>query len=69
MPPFEIAGVTVARGERKVIPISLPPLYSEKRIDMPVQVVRGKHKGPTIFVSATVHGDELNGIEIIRRLL
>ncbi|UFS63690.1 succinylglutamate desuccinylase/aspartoacylase family protein [Sulfurimonas sp. HSL-3221] len=66
---FEIAGITVARGERKVIPIPLPALYSEKRIDMPVEVVRGKRKGPTLFVSATVHGDELNGIEIIRRLL
>ncbi|MBD3800551.1 MAG: succinylglutamate desuccinylase/aspartoacylase family protein [Campylobacterales bacterium] len=66
---FEIAGTPVAKGERKVIPIPLPSLYSEKRIDMPVKVVRGKRKGPTLFVSATVHGDELNGIEIIRRLL
>jgi len=66
---FEIAGTAVAKGERKVIPIPLPALYSEKRIDMPVKVVRGKRKGPTLFVSATVHGDELNGIEIIRRLL
>jgi len=69
MPRFDIAGVGVSRGERKVIPIPLPALYSEKRIDMPVEVVRGKRKGPALFVSATVHGDELNGIEIIRRLL
>lgn len=69
MPTFEIAGTKVARGERKVIPIPLPALYSEKRIDMPVEVVRGKKSGPTLFISATVHGDELNGIEIIRRLL
>jgi len=69
MPKFAIAGTTVARGERKTIPIPLPSLYSEKRIDMPVTVLRGKQKGATLFISATIHGDELNGIEIIRRLL
>lgn len=69
MPVFDIAGVSVLRGERRVIPIALPSLYSERRIDMPVEVVRGKRPGPTLFVSATIHGDELNGIEIIRRLL
>jgi len=36
---------------------------------MPVQVVRGKRDGPILFVSAAIHGDELNGVEIIRRLL
>lgn len=36
---------------------------------MPVRVIRGKRDGPTLFVSAAVHGDEINGVEIIRRLL
>jgi hypothetical protein len=36
---------------------------------MPVQVIRGKKAGPVLFVSAALHGDELNGVEIIRRLL
>lgn len=36
---------------------------------MPVHVVRGKKDGPRLFVSAAIHGDELNGVEIIRRLL
>jgi predicted deacylase len=36
---------------------------------LPVQVVRGKRDGPNLFVSAAVHGDEINGVEIIRRLL
>jgi uncharacterized protein len=69
MPSFTIAGIPVDRGESKTIPIPLPALYSEKRIDMPVHVVRGKKSGPVLFVSATIHGDELNGIEIIRRIL
>ena len=36
---------------------------------MPVLVRRGKRAGPMLFVCAAVHGDELNGVEIIRRLM
>jgi predicted deacylase len=36
---------------------------------MPVHVVRGKRSGPRLFISAAIHGDEINGVEIIRRLL
>ena len=36
---------------------------------MPVHVVHGRRMGPVVFVSAAIHGDELNGVEIIRRLL
>ena len=36
---------------------------------MPVHVIRGKREGPRLFVSAALHGDELNGVEVIRRLL
>jgi predicted deacylase len=36
---------------------------------MPVHVICGRKAGPTLFVSAAIHGDELNGVEIIRRLL
>jgi predicted deacylase len=35
---------------------------------LPLRVIRGKKDGPIVFVSAAIHGDELNGIEIIRRL-
>jgi hypothetical protein len=38
-------------------------------VNLPVYIIRGKKPGPTIFISAAVHGDELNGIEIIRRLI
>jgi len=36
---------------------------------MPVHVVKGKKSGPRLFISAAIHGDEINGVEIIRRLL
>ena len=38
-------------------------------LSLPVEVVHGKNAGPRLFVCAAVHGDEINGVEIIRRIL
>lgn len=64
-----IAGHEVPLGTSKTIDIPLPDLYMHTALSMPVQVIRGKRDGPTVFISAAVHGDEINGIEIIRRLV
>lgn len=66
---FEIHGVGVKAGQKLVVDIPLPGLYTETTVNMPVHVVHGKREGPTLLVSAAVHGDEINGVEIIRRLL
>ncbi|NMH61385.1 succinylglutamate desuccinylase/aspartoacylase family protein [Alteromonas sp. MYP5] len=47
----------------------MPPLYTATHMSIPVYVKRGKRPGPTLFVSAAIHGDELNGIEIVSRLI
>jgi len=64
---FILGGVEVKSGTTVAINIELPKLYNTPT-HLPVSVIRGKRDGPTIFVSAAIHGDELNGIEIIRRL-
>jgi len=64
-----IGGVEIKPGETKQIKLEMPPLYTSTRMSIPVHVQRGKRPGPTMFVSAAIHGDELNGIEIISRLL
>ena len=64
-----IGNTEVAPGERASIDLPVADLYTGTSLHMPVKVVRGKKSGPTLFVSAAVHGDELNGVEIIRRLL
>jgi len=66
---FEIQGVRVKPGERAVVGVPLPGLYTETTVNMPVHVVHGRRDGPALFVSAAVHGDEINGVEIIRRLI
>lgn len=64
---FYLAGVEIKRGSSITIDIELPKLYNTPT-SLPVNVLRGKRKGPIVFISAAIHGDELNGIEIIRRL-
>lgn len=66
---FEVGGVHVAPGERRTIRLDVARLVSDTRLTMPVHVVRGKRSGPTLFVSAAVHGDELNGVEVVRQVL
>ncbi len=67
--PIEIAGVTVEPGSRQSIDIPLPSFYTHSSVNMPVHVIHGRRPGPVLLVSAAIHGDEINGVEIIRRLL
>lgn len=67
--PFELGGMTIKPGERLTVELPMARLYTRNEMTLPVQVVHGKRPGPTLFISAAVHGDEINGVEIIRRLL
>jgi hypothetical protein len=66
---MEIGGVPVAPGETKSFYLELARLYDFTELAMPVRVVRGRQAGPTMFVSGAIHGDEIIGPEIIRRLI
>lgn len=66
---FAIAGREVKRGNRETIELPLPHLYTHSPMAMPVHVVCGRRDGPRLFVCAAIHGDEINGVEIIRRLV
>lgn len=66
---LEIAGHKILPGETKKIELPTVSLYTDTNMSIPIFVKRGKRKGPTLLVSAAIHGDELNGIEIISRLI
>ena len=66
---LRIAGEDIKPGTRVTLNLPIPQLYTHTPMEMPVHVVRGKHEGPRLFVCAAIHGDELNGVEIIRRLM
>ena len=66
---FRVGGVEVLPGTRAAIDLPITDLSTHTPITMPVVVVHGKRPGPRLFVCAALHGDEINGVEIIRRLL
>ena len=67
--PFEIADFLVEAGERKLIHLPLAALSNNTPMSLPVWVFHGRKKGPVLFVSAAVHGDELTGVGVCHRLL
>jgi uncharacterized protein len=72
MPPraaFEIGGRRVPAGTRQTVDLPVSVMSDHTPITMSVHVIHGKHPGPTLFVSAAVHGDEVMGVEVVRRLL
>ncbi|MBE0364762.1 hypothetical protein PULV_a2525 [Pseudoalteromonas ulvae UL12] len=66
---LEINGIEIKLGESKRIELPVANLYTGGEVAIPIQVIRGKRSGPTIFLSGAIHGDELNGIEIVRRVI
>ncbi|MBP6163777.1 MAG: succinylglutamate desuccinylase/aspartoacylase family protein [Aliarcobacter sp.] len=64
---FIIANTEILRGTTTTINLELPKLYNTPT-NLPIRVIRGRKDGPIVFISAAIHGDELNGIEIIRRI-
>lgn len=64
-----IGGESIAPGSRRIIEMELPTLATHTAMHMPVHVLRGKKDGPVLLVCAALHGDEINGVEIIRRLI
>ncbi len=67
--PFEIGGNSVPAGARITLDLPVSVLSDHTPVSMSVHVVHGRRPGPVLFVSAAVHGDEVIGVEIARRLL
>lgn len=67
--PLELEGVSVPPGGRADLDLRVGELYSGDPIHVPLTVLRGDAPGPTLAIVAAVHGDELNGVAIVRTLL
>lgn len=68
-PPLLVAGTEIPAGSQHTLQFPLPFLYTHSPTTMPVNIIHGRHAGPCLLVTSAIHGDEINGIEIIRRLL
>ena len=67
--PLEIAGIQVQPGTRRTIEVQVAKLYTHTPLHIPVEIVHGRRDGPVLMVCGAIHGDEINGVEIVRRVL
>jgi hypothetical protein len=67
--PIRIGGREIKAGERVSFDLPVVNLSTHTPMTMPVHVIHGKKDGPRLFVCAAIHGDEINGIEILRRII
>ncbi|TVP76112.1 MAG: hypothetical protein EA352_06525 [Gemmatimonadales bacterium] len=66
--PLRIGGTEVAPGTRRRVELPAHKLATGTALPIPVEVVHGAHAGPKVWLSGAIHGDELNGIEVIRQV-
>jgi predicted deacylase len=69
MKDLTIGDDAILPGESKEININIARLPSHTQIDTPIYVYRSREPGPTLALMAGMHGDEINGMEIVRRIL
>ena len=64
-----ILGERIRLGERKTINFSFAKLYTSTSVEIPVIIERAKKPGPTVLLTGGIHGDEINGVEIVRQVI
>lgn len=68
-PDFLIGGIAVAPGTRRPVDLHVSVLSNHTPMSLPVHVVHGHEHGPVMFISGVIHGDEVMGVEVVRRVL
>ena len=66
---LEILGAKVGLGESVEASFGVPKLHSRNDVEVPVIIERAKKPGPTVLITAGIHGDEVNGVEIVRQII
>ena len=66
---IKLLGETILPGESKTIEVEIAKLHTMTKLKIPVIIERSKITGPTVLFSACLHGDEINGTEIVRQII
>lgn len=66
---IEVLGKVISRGKGLQLNLDIAKLHTRTKIEVPIIIERAKEEGPTILITAGIHGDEVNGIEIVRQLV
>ena len=67
--PIVLFGESIIPGESKTINVEIARLHTTTKLNIPIMVRRSKFEGPIVLFSAGIHGDEINGVEIVRQLI
>lgn len=67
--PLSLLGKTIRPGTTKRLRWVASETFYGSKLDTPVYVIRGEKPGITLCLTAAIHGDELNGVEIVRQLI
>jgi predicted deacylase len=67
--PITVGGVTILPGRKQRLELPVSRLPTQTLLSLPVTVVNGRYDGPCLWLSAAIHGDEINGVEVIRQVL
>jgi predicted deacylase len=66
---FGIGTVRIRPGTMREVGLPITRLVTGADVSLPVRVIHGRQDGPTVWVNAAIHGDEVVGVEVIRRVL
>src|SRR3954466_9612875 len=64
-----INGQSIEPGHNKAVVLNSYELHTKTKLEIPVHVFRSSTDGPTLLLCAGMHGEETNGIEIIRKVM
>lgn len=67
--PIVIFGESINPGENKTINVEIARLHTTTKLNIPVIIRRSKIDGPVVLFCAGIHGDEINGVEIVRQII
>ena len=66
---LNILGETIHPGESKEVNFDVANLHTSTPVNVPLIIERSKKPGPIVLFTAGIHGDEVNGVEIVRQLI
>ena len=66
---IEVLGKSISQGKGLQINLDIAKLHTRTKIEVPIIIERANEPGPTILITGGIHGDEVNGVEIVRQLV
>ncbi len=66
---LSILGQELLPGTSTTINFNIAKLYTSTKVEIPIIIERSKKAGPTILITAGIHGDEINGVEVVRQII